>query len=485
MRTFSLLPLGVLFVCFEAALRLGLVNVSVEAKQQCRLRFDNSQVPLRSSPNIGSPGPSTTGHSPTSTSPSGASAALASPTPFNYGTDKIRGVNLGGWLVLEPWITPSIFENTNNDNVLDEFTLGQLVDQKTALTMLEQHWDTWITEDDFKAISAAGLNHVRIPIGYWSIPLTSSDTNTSTSTAPYIPGAWTYLLRALTWARNHSVHVIIDLHGAPGSQNGYDNSGQRTSDPIWGVTPANITRTIDTLRFIVENVDGMVDVIELLNEAAGFKGDDWAAAIRQFWLDGYDVVRQAAGAGIKVMIGDAFLGVQSWTNFLVPPRGQGVLMDFHEYQIFSDLELNRTFDDHVSFACGYQQSLSSFSSSNIWTVIGEWSNAPTDCAKWLNGRGIGARWDNTYYPGPTSMYHGSCTNFTGSYVGFSQDYKAFLRKYWEVQVEIGENIQGWVFWTWKVSSPARSHSILRSISAWTTAKSMDCQSLSWGLKIDL
>ena len=23
---------------------------------------------------------------------------------------KIRGVNLGGWLLLEPWITPSIFE---------------------------------------------------------------------------------------------------------------------------------------------------------------------------------------------------------------------------------------------------------------------------------------------------------------------------------------------------------------------------------------
>lgn len=30
---------------------------------------------------------------------------------FNFGHDKVRGVNLGGWFVLEPWITPSIFEN--------------------------------------------------------------------------------------------------------------------------------------------------------------------------------------------------------------------------------------------------------------------------------------------------------------------------------------------------------------------------------------
>ena len=31
---------------------------------------------------------------------------------FDFGSEKIRGVNLGGWLVLEPWITPSIFEAT-------------------------------------------------------------------------------------------------------------------------------------------------------------------------------------------------------------------------------------------------------------------------------------------------------------------------------------------------------------------------------------
>ena len=53
----------------------------------------------------------------------------------------------------------------------------------------------------------------------------------------------------------------------------------------------------------------MVDVIELVNEPAGFMGSNWAAAIKQFWLDGYDAVRQVAGSGIKVMIGDAFLTV--------------------------------------------------------------------------------------------------------------------------------------------------------------------------------
>ena len=53
-------------------------------------------------------------------------------------------------------------------------------------------------------------------MGYWSIPLTPADTNFSTSFAPYIPGAWPHILRSLNWARANSLHVIFDLHGAPG-----------------------------------------------------------------------------------------------------------------------------------------------------------------------------------------------------------------------------------------------------------------------------
>ena len=36
---------------------------------------------------------------------------------FAFGNEKVRGVNLGGWFVLEPWITPSIFESQPDDVV--------------------------------------------------------------------------------------------------------------------------------------------------------------------------------------------------------------------------------------------------------------------------------------------------------------------------------------------------------------------------------
>ena len=43
---------------------------------------------------------------------------------FDFGGEKIRGVNLGGWFVLEPWITPSIFEATPS-NVVDGTYFGR------------------------------------------------------------------------------------------------------------------------------------------------------------------------------------------------------------------------------------------------------------------------------------------------------------------------------------------------------------------------
>ena len=73
----------------------------------------------------------------------------------------------------------------------------------------------------------------------------------------------------------------------------------------------------------------------------------------------------------------------------------------------------------------------------------------TDCAKYLNRRGVGARYDGTY-PGSTKV--GSCTGLTGSASSFSPEYKTFLRKMWEAQVISYEKGNGWLQWTWKAEN---------------------------------
>jgi glucan 1,3-beta-glucosidase len=116
----------------------------------------------------------------------------------------VRGVNLGGWFVLEPWITPSLF-SAAGDGVVDEYTFCQTLGQAECKNRLESHWSSWITQADFSAIAAAGLNHVRIPIGYWAVNRQPND--------PYVDGQIPWMDQAIGWARGAGLKVIVDLHG--------------------------------------------------------------------------------------------------------------------------------------------------------------------------------------------------------------------------------------------------------------------------------
>ena len=66
-------------------------------------------------------------------------------TSWRWGVDRVYGVNLGGWLVLEPFISPEIFQRY--PGVRDEFSLSQAMAADTAnggLRQIEEHYQTFI-----------------------------------------------------------------------------------------------------------------------------------------------------------------------------------------------------------------------------------------------------------------------------------------------------------------------------------------------------
>lgn len=77
--------------------------------------------------------------------------------------------------------------------------MGQYVSD--ACSRLQSHWASWITADDFRQIRAAGLNHVRIPIGYWAF---------DNQHGPYCKSnQFDYLTKAVGWARDNGLKVMI------------------------------------------------------------------------------------------------------------------------------------------------------------------------------------------------------------------------------------------------------------------------------------
>lgn len=66
--------------------------------------------------------------------------------------DPIRGVNLGGWLVLEPWMN---WELVGNTGAPDQWTFDQTDNAEAAL---QSHWGSWFNEADMARIASWGLN---------------------------------------------------------------------------------------------------------------------------------------------------------------------------------------------------------------------------------------------------------------------------------------------------------------------------------------
>jgi len=377
-----------------------------------------------------------------------ASAAVASPvkrstSAFNWGSEVIRGVNIGGWLVLEPWITPSIFQAyPDSEGIVDEYTLGEKLGYDAAQSVLTSHWNSWVTLSDFQKIADSGFNMVRIPIGFWAY---------DNSNTPYVTGAAPYLDQAITWARQVGVKVLIDLHGAPGSQNGFDNSGERLAAPTWQ-SGGTVARTLAVLKTIqskygASDYDDVIMGIELLNEPLSSELN--LDELKQFEVDGYNQQREYSESRV-VVVQDGFQPPSSYNGWLTPSdnNAQNVALDHHEYQVFTDELVALAPWQHRQLVCN---NAASYSGADKWTFVGEWTAAMTDCASALNGYLIGARYDGTY---PGSTYVGSCAdiNFIETW---SQNLKDDTRGYIEAQMETFEKVgQGWVFWNFKTEASA-------------------------------
>ncbi|KAF7188425.1 Glucan 1,3-beta-glucosidase [Pseudocercospora fuligena] len=359
---------------------------------------------------------------------------------FAFGQQKVRGVNLGGWFVLEPWITPSIFE-AGPAGAVDEYTYTKLLGKTEASKRLEQHWSSFYTENDFALIKQYGLNFVRIPVGYWSVTPLDGD--------PYVNGAYKHLATALDRANNHGLKAMIDLHGAPLSQNGFDNSGKLGAV---GWTQGNsVTQTKNALNKIRDDFANhpAVAAIELLNEPMGPSLD--MNVVRQFYYDGWGNLRNSP---VAVTFHDAFMGVTSWNSW--GAGMQNLLLDTHHYEVFSSGELQMSYQDHLNTATNFG---SQMASNNKWTIAGEWSGAMTDCAKWLNGRNVGARYDGTFNKnGQGSSYIGNCAGkATGTVAGLSQTDKNNIKGFIGAQIAAYEKAAGWIFWTWKNEAAPEWH----------------------------
>ncbi|MDP2179915.1 glycoside hydrolase family 5 protein [Methylicorpusculum sp.] len=291
--------------------------------------------------------------------------------PENKHRKKLRGVNLGGWLVLEKWMTPSLFEGLE---ALDETAYCVELGERAG-PLLKQHWNSFITRDDFAWLAKTGINAVRIPVGHW---LFGSDYPYHAAYGslryPFVQGGIDILDQAMRWAEEFGLCVVLDLHAAPGCQNGFDNGGiQGVCE--WHTQPAFIDYSLTVLERLADRyaTSTALHAIQVLNEP---RWDIATEVLKQYNQDAYHRIRKyCQPEHVAIVVHDGFRSYKEYQDFMNEPEYQNVVFDIHRYQCFVQDDIDLDIYGHIQKAAidWKNEADDIISGLALPTYVGEWS----------------------------------------------------------------------------------------------------------------
>lgn len=323
----------------------------------------------------------------------------------------IRGVNIGGLFVLEPWITPSLFYqflNNNDQKIIgmDTYTFCQSLGPIEGRRQLNEHFKYWFNETDIKNIVNKHITHLRIPIGDWMFfPY-----------GPYIgctDDSAQYLHKILKLCDKYNIKVLLDLHGVKDSQNGLDNSGKSSNIQFavaptnygyqgaltfihWSTLAGNWIGNFDTknksytsinyenINFTKKTLYRIIDLYKHYPSVFGIEplNEPWIytpkALLKDFYYDIYKYLTMNA-PHLAFIYHDSFRN-DIWDDFLINCTNSAI--DWHIYQAW---DIERYGDQFLLEADNYASYINNLKNKGINTVIGEFSFATDNCAMWLNG----------------------------------------------------------------------------------------------------
>ncbi len=174
---------------------------------------------------------------------------------------RLRGTNLGSWLVIETWMAPLHTQN----NIPDEWTAWDVLTTRfgaqAAGEMIDVYRDNWIQASDLDRIKSYGMNCVRVPFWYRNF----MNDNGTWRSQPF-----KYLDWIVEEAGNRGIYVILDFHGPQGGQSDSDSTGRADQNTLW-TNAVYQDRTVEIWEALANRYkdEPMVAAYDLLNEPIG------------------------------------------------------------------------------------------------------------------------------------------------------------------------------------------------------------------------
>lgn len=338
-------------------------------------------------------------------------------------THRILGVNLSGWFIPEPWVTPSLFAATGASN---EVELQNALGTETYNERIRRHYETFIGEDDFSRIAAIGLNSVRLQLPWYAF-------GSQGGSASYI-SCVDYIDRAMEWGEKYGVSVLLDLATVPGGQG--DATDSPTTPDVtaeWHSSTNGRHAALEVLEHLAKRYGGHPALfgIELLDSPVmsvrkGLFGKTDGIPIhylRNFYRDAYELVRAHMPVEKAVVFSDSGHPAL-WRRFMSGDRYQNVMMDLHLYHYRDDTAQDITSPRGLTNAVSRNRAeIAEAEHAGFPVIVGEWSGAAV-------------------------LANSSIT---------PEGRSAYERVFISNQLASFEHAQGWYFQTWKTE---------KRISAW-------------------
>lgn len=382
----------------------------------------------------------------------------------------IKGVNLGNWLVLEKWMSPTLFAGTV---AADEYYLPRHLPREVYEARIQQHRSEYITERDFAIIKSYGMNAVRIPVPYFIFD----------DCPPFI-GCVAELDKAFNWAETYDLQILIDLHTVPGSQNGFDNGGL-SGVCKWAKQPESVEFTLTVLERLAKryasrrglwgiqiinepltetvwdtfNVQERYEPVDL--ELAAGSAPITFEFLKSFYIQAYRRMRRYLSEEKAIVFHDGF-DIKQWKGFMEESEFKNVILDTHQYLMMAEIDgCEQNVNAYLNYIQEHYEKDIEEMKSYFPIICGEWSlfnsyacGQDTKGGKTILNGVAGAKRD----------------------VFTPEEKKDIYQKIAEAQLRAWEKGNGYFYWNYKLLLDPVNESGWIGWDAWDFGK---CMALGW------
>jgi aryl-phospho-beta-D-glucosidase BglC (GH1 family) len=308
---------------------------------------------------------------------------------------KITGVNLGNYLLLEPWMLFGRNHSFVTDKVYpDDYSIRKTMRERSDITdeglkeVLQNYRRSYIKEADFDLILRLGVNMIRLPIY-------AEDIRSVDDAGNWVGEAFDFstIDRIVKLAGNRGLYVLLDLHGAYGCQGKSDITGRadfnRLFDPSY---PAFCQRNVELWRAMAEHYKNNTTVFgyDIINEPYGVltpgfyaTADEAYGALWSLYDRIYKAIRntvESGGAGdtSHLIVMESVPCERDWDTLPNPSvfGWSNILYQLHYYGFTFDengqISGIKSYDEHISYL-NDKIANSKQSSYNVPVMIGEFN----------------------------------------------------------------------------------------------------------------